>query len=110
MVAIKTIMELKQFISGEKAVLVYFSHQNCSVCHVLRPKVFEMLSEYFPLMKPVYIDTVLTPEIPGQYGIFTVPTIICFFEGKETIRKSRHIGVNELKMEIERPYEIMVNG
>jgi hypothetical protein len=59
-------------------------------------------------MKTVYIDTVKTPEAAGQFRIFSVPTVLCFFEGRESIRKSRNIGIDELRAEISRPYEILM--
>jgi hypothetical protein len=73
---------------------------------VLKPKVKEMLTDSFPEIPMFYVDTVLTPDISAQHSVFTIPTIVVFFEGKEIIRKSRHIGVDQLQSEIERPYNI----
>jgi len=91
-------------LEKEDAVLVYFSHEQCNVCKVLKPKVAELLENNFPKMKMYYADTVLNPEISGQNKIFTVPTVLAFFGGRETFRKSRSIGINELAEQIERPY------
>jgi hypothetical protein len=43
----------------------------------------------------------------AHYRIFTVPTLIVFFQGKETIRKSRFIQLDELRLDLERPYTIL---
>ena len=91
-------------LEKEDAVLVYFSHEQCNVCKVLKPKVAELLENNFPKMKMYYADTVLNPEISGQNKIFSVPTVLAFFGGRETFRKSRNIGINELAEQIERPY------
>ena len=91
----------------EDAVLVYFSHEQCNVCKVLKPKVAEMLNNNFPKMKIFYANTVNVPEIAGHNNVFTVPTIICFFGGKETFRKSRNIGIEELGHHIQRPYDMV---
>jgi len=99
--------ELKTILEKEDAVLVYFSHEQCNVCKVLKPKVAEVINASFPKMKMFYADTVKTPEIAGQNNVFTVPTIICYFGGNETMRKSRSIGVEELKGHIERPYNMV---
>lgn len=96
--------DYQQIIQDEKAVLFYFSHEQCNVCKVLKPKIAELLGTDFPEMKMFYIDTVNLPLISGQERIFAVPTLIVFFEGKEYIRKSRNIGLDELRREIERPY------
>lgn len=98
--------EFQKILSDNKAVLVYFSNDTCNVCKVLKPKVEKMLSESFPEIPMYYVDTVLTPDISAQHTVFTIPTIVVFFEGREIIRKSRHIGVDQLQSEIERPYSI----
>ena len=104
---IKSIDEFNSVLEKEDGVLVYFSHEQCNVCKVLKPKIKEMLNDNFPKMKMYYADTVKNPEIAGQYGIFTVPSIVSFFGGKETFRKSRNIGVDELGKQIERPYNMV---
>ena len=104
---IKNIDEFNSILEKEDGVLICFSHEQCNVCKVLKPKIAEMLTEDFPKMKMFYADTVKAPEIAGQNGIFTVPSIVCFFGGKETFRKSRNIGVDELGQQISRPYNMV---
>ena len=99
--------ELESELDKEGAVLVYFSHEQCNVCKVLKPKVANLLEESFPKMEIFYADTVKTPEIAAQNSVFTVPTIICYFGGKETFRKSRNIGIDELGNQIDRPYNMI---
>jgi thiol-disulfide isomerase/thioredoxin len=77
------------------------------VCKVLKPKIYELLQNEFPKIKFRYIDVKKTPEISAQNNIFTVPTILIYFEGKEFVRRSRNIGITELKNLIERPYKLM---
>ncbi len=104
---ISDISEYRNILDKEDAVLVYFSHEQCNVCKVLKPKVAELLEKHFPKMKMFYSDTVLTPEISGQNKIFAVPTVVCYFGGRESFRKSRSIGINELGEQIERPYNML---
>jgi len=99
----------RQLTSHEDAVLVYFSHQHCNVCKVLKPKIAEMVSNHFPRIKLTFLDTVKFPEVAGQQSIFTVPTLLIFFGGREYIRVSRNISVSQLQGQIRRPYELMFN-
>ena len=78
-VTIKDIAQLSKEIEDHDAVLVYFSHEKCNVCKILKPKISELIKSKFSKIKFYYVDTVNNPEISGQYGIFTVPTIIAFF-------------------------------
>lgn len=90
-----------------QACLIYFSHENCNVCKVLKPKIEKLLEADFPKIKMFYSDTIVNPEVAAQNSIFTVPTILVFFDGKEFLRKSRNIGVVELTRDIERPYSLL---
>jgi thioredoxin-like negative regulator of GroEL len=104
---ITSIEDYNKTIENTPGLLVYFSHEKCNVCKVLKPKIAELLQKNFPKIKMYYSDTVINPEIAAQNSIFTVPTILVFFEGKEFLRKSRNIGIEELRKEIERPYHLM---
>ena len=104
---ITSLSELENVVQKNDAVLIYFSHEKCNVCKVLKPKIYNMLSENFPEIKMFYSDTVLNPEIAAQNSIFTVPTIIIYLDKKEFIRKSRNVGVEELKKELQRPYSLL---
>lgn len=99
--------EFKNFIKTNKALLIYFSHDKCNVCKVLQPKIAKLINDCFPNIKLYYSDTEKTPEIAAQNQIFTVPTLILYFDGKEYLRKSRNIGIDELYKQIKRPYELM---
>ena len=97
----------QEIIGKDQATLFYFSNDDCNVCKVLKPKVYEMLESFFPEIGFYYVDTKALPEVAAQNRIFTIPTILVFFDGNELIRKSRYIGIEELKGELSRPYEIM---
>jgi thioredoxin 1 len=90
----------------EPAVLFYFSHDDCNVCKVLKPKVHEMLHREYPGMNMYYINIHTLPELAGQERIFTVPTILICFDGKEMYRRSRTVGIDELSSLIRRPYNL----
>ena len=97
----------EQAISNDEAALCYLSHDGCNVCKVLKPKVYKMLQEKFPGILFYYVNTRETPDIAAQNSVFSVPTIIQFFQGKESIRKSRNISLSDLEKELERPYELL---
>jgi len=96
-------------LSDNPAVLAYFSTPDCNVCKVLKPKVKELLSSDFPEMRFVYIDCNKHPDIAAQQNVFAVPTIVVYFDGRETIRKSRSFGVGELRDSLNRPYQLLFN-
>lgn len=109
MQAIKSTQEFEETIENQTGVLAYFSHDKCSVCKTLKPKIDDYFSKNFPKIKCIYINTEETPELAAKYSVFTVPVILVFFEGKETYRKARNIGIQEIAELVERPYSMLFN-
>jgi len=107
MKTIQSIQKFEHILAENDAVLAYFSTEICSVCKVLKPKVIEMVSESFPKMKMVFVESDKLPELAAQNRVFTAPTVVVFFAGRETIRKSRAFGLDELRSEIQRPYSLL---
>jgi thiol-disulfide isomerase/thioredoxin len=97
-------------LKEELAVLTYFSTETCNVCKVLKPKIAELVQNYFPEIKLFYINSEKLPELAAQNQIFAAPTILVFFEGREFIRKSRNFGIDELRQEMERPYNLVIEN
>ncbi len=104
---IQSFDEFLKLKNEEPALLAYFSTEACNVCKVLKPKVADLLQQEFPKIKSVYIKSDKLPEVAAQNQVFTAPTILVFFDGREYIRKSRNIGIGELQLEIERPYSMI---
>ncbi|WP_255434152.1 co-chaperone YbbN [Carboxylicivirga sp. M1479] len=89
------------------AELKYFSHQRCSVCKVLKPKIEELLKAKFPKVKFEYVDIELEPSVAADHQVFTAPTILVFFEGKEYYRFARNLSIEQLESSISRPYQLL---
>ncbi len=107
MITIQSKQELEQMLAENTGMLVYYSHEKCNVCKTLKPKLVSYFNEHFPKMKLVYVNIENLPELAGQYSIFTVPVILVFFEGKETYRKARTVGVQEIAELVARPYSMI---
>ena len=101
--------ELNAKLQEEIALVLYFSSPSCNVCHVLRPKLMEALEKEYPGIGRYHADIALTPEVAAQFQVFSAPTIIVFFEGREFIRKGRSMSVDGLLQEIERPYKLITS-
>jgi thiol-disulfide isomerase/thioredoxin len=99
--------DLDLLISQSPALLLYFYNDNCAPCVALRPKVEAMISAEFPKMGHSYINAALFPEQAASNGVFASPTIVVFFDGKETFRVSKYISIDELAGRIGRYYEMI---
>jgi thioredoxin-like negative regulator of GroEL len=101
--------ELHDIIRGEVGVLLYFSGENCNVCHALRPKFKEAFDTHLPQLRQIYLDAHKNPEISAYFQVFSVPTMIVFLDGREFAREGRAVSIYKLIEQLKRPYEIMVS-
>ena len=105
----QTIQMIENIIKENMAVMVYFSAPTCNVCHALKPKLLEAVDENFDKFKIVSVDVSLSQDVSAHFSVFAIPTVLIFLDGKEFLRKSRHMSVDEVVREIKRPYEIMTS-
>ncbi|GET30062.1 co-chaperone YbbN [Prolixibacter sp. SD074] len=97
-------MHFEELVETKALVLLYFTGPNCSVCHVLRPKVEALVQREFPKVAFRAVSVDQEPELAASFLVFTVPTVIFFAEGKETFRKVRAFSLDELQGDMSRIY------
>ncbi|MFA6195785.1 MAG: thioredoxin family protein [Sulfurimonas sp.] len=103
------IEDIQNIINDNPAVMLYFSAPTCNVCHALKPKLLEAIDKNFEKFEIVSIDVSTCQESAAHFSVFAIPTVLIFLDGKEFLRKSRHMSVDEVIREIQRPYEIMMS-
>ncbi|WFD11132.1 thioredoxin family protein [Tepidibacter hydrothermalis] len=99
---------IDNLIKENDMVLVYFGNKGCGVCNILKPRVRERLKSY-PKIKLVEIDVDKNLEAAAQFNIFTIPAILIFIKGKESIRQARYINLEKIEYSIKRYYELFHN-
>ncbi len=99
--------DIEALVHNNTAVALYFSGEDCGVCNALKPKIEALLSEQFPFIKRVFLDTKEHLEVAVWLGVFSVPTLIIFIEGKEYIREGRAMSIHTLDEKLTRIYEIL---
>ena len=104
---IQNLQSLQNSINTGNPVLIYFSGENCSVCKVLKPKIEEEVKKNFPLFETYEVQTDIHKEITSHFTVFSIPTILVFFDKKEFFRKGRNMSVSLFIEELKRPYNLM---
>jgi len=104
-----TIENIEKTVKENIAVMVYFSAPTCNVCHSLKPKLLQELEKNFSAFKVESVDISVEEEIAPHFGVYAIPTVLIYLDGKEFVRKSRHMSVDEVMDGIRRPYEIMTS-
>ena len=85
---------------------VYFTAPDCNVCKSVKPGIIKQF-EIEPDASLIFVDCTESPDISGQYLVFTVPTLILFFEGKEFRRFSRFMRLGEVKAALEKMMSLL---
>ncbi|WP_394172837.1 thioredoxin family protein [Guptibacillus hwajinpoensis] len=96
-----TLEEAKRYQNEYPLYFLYLYGTNCSVCHALLPQVEEVLKD-FPQIKSGKLNVHETPEAAGEYSVFTIPVLLLYVEGKESIREARFVNIESFRSSINR--------
>ncbi|MFK2823490.1 thioredoxin family protein [Arcobacter sp. YIC-80] len=107
MIQVTNLIQLQNSINTGEPVLIYFSGENCSVCKVLKPKIEEEVKKNFSKFKIYEVKTDLYKEITSHFTVFSIPTILVYFDTHEFRRYGRNISVSYFIEELKRPYNLM---
>ncbi|SKB29468.1 thioredoxin family protein [Malaciobacter marinus] len=108
MIQVKTVEYINSKINTGEAVLIYFSAKNCSVCSVLKPKIEQEISKNFPKIQMYEVKADLYKQVASHFTVFSIPTILVFFDKKEFKRQGRNLSVSLFIKELERPYNLFI--
>ena len=79
-----------ELIAGNKAVVVDFWAEWCGPCRMIGPVIEELADEYDGKAVIGKMNVDENSEIPGEYGIRSIPTVLFFKDGVLT---DKHVGV-----------------
>jgi thioredoxin 1 len=102
-----SIEEFQEILDKELGVMLYFSGEQCSVCHALRPKIKTLFDREFPQITQIYLDAQTHAKIASHYSVFALPTMIVFLAGREFVREGRTVSLHKLSQTLQRPYGML---
>jgi thiol-disulfide isomerase/thioredoxin len=98
--------EIKNIISDNEMVILYFSNKACGACEVIRNKV-QIILEHYSKVKLTDIDGEEQIELAALYNVFSFPLLILYVDGKEVVRVGRNVNLIELENTIKRYYDML---
>lgn len=99
--AMNKLTETQNLIQNQSLALLYFSANQCGVCHAMKPRVQAVTEK---LGVPFFeLNASELPEVASAYHIMTIPAVILFANGQEYHRQARFINVVELEDELRNP-------
>jgi thiol-disulfide isomerase/thioredoxin len=94
-------------IEESPALAVWFSGPDCGVCAGLKPKLEALFGEVYPQFQLAEVACAKAPEPAAQHMVFSVPTLIIFFDGRESLRLSRNFSLAVLREKLQRSYDLL---
>ena len=82
-------------------MIVQFGAESCAPCKALQNRI-RIWNQAHPHVLHIYADISALPELCAQMGVFTVPTIFVYVEGKLTLRQSGYFSLDEMLEQVEK--------
>lgn len=89
-------------LKARQAVLILFGAPHCGVCQAIKPKLEQCMAQNHPEMALVYVDCERSPDIAAQHGVFSLPVVQLFIEGRLSLERGRSFSLLELDAQIAR--------
>lgn len=105
---VKTQSELEELINKNIITVVYFSGTTCGACEVIKIRINDMLTK-FPQIASYEINGEENIELAAKYEVFSLPIMLLYIEGKETLRVGRNVDFLNLENQISRYYHMIFN-
>jgi len=102
----QALSEIQATLNQEGIRVLYLYSDLCPPCQALRPKVEALLSAEFPKIQLIYADAQQAPALRAAFGVYLLPAILVFADGKEFFRAGSGVGIQELREKLARPYSI----
>lgn len=95
MESLKNQEELTGCMACENVGMVLFGSHSCRPCSAIRNRI-ELWQSGHPKVCCLYVPVEEYPELCGQLGVFSVPTVFVFVQGKLTLRESGYFSLEQI--------------
>lgn len=93
--------EIQEFLRDNPYAVLYVSRPGCGICSAIKPKILEITGS-LEHARFCSLDLDLIPAAAGEYSVFTIPAILVYVDGRESIREARYLSMDDLRARMER--------
>ncbi len=97
---------LQAAIRQNQILILQFGSERCAPCKALQNRIKTWNQEH-PSVCHVYVTADELPELCAQMGVFTVPAIFVYVDGKLTIQQSGYFSLNQMLDQIEKYEQLL---
>ena len=91
-----------EHLKATQAVLILFGGPQCGVCQAIKPKLENLMTQRHPEIALVYVDCVTSPALCAQHGVFMLPVVQFYIEGRVYLERGRSFSLVELSDQMDR--------
>ena len=103
MIRLRTNDELNAALEND-LIIILSKTEGCGVCNAVKDMLFKIKDDYKNVkFYEIYIEDV--PLFQGQYLVFTVPTVLIMYQGKEVLRESRFVNIRKITSTLDKILE-----
>lgn len=90
-----------EITSSDKTVLVDFWAEWCGPCKMIGPVLEQLSHELDGKLKICKLNVDENSQVPGKFGVMSIPTLIVFKDGQEKDRIIGYHSIDELKSKLQ---------
>jgi thioredoxin 1 len=79
-----------EHLKSTQAVLLLFGGRQCGVCQAIKPKLELLMTQQHPEIFVFYVDCVTSPAVCAQHGVFSLPVVQLYIEGRLYLERGRN--------------------
>lgn len=91
-------------------LLVLFGGAHCGVCQAVRPRLEDLLIRHFAGVPLAYVDCGETPALCAQQGVFCVPVLRLYVQGRLALEWARSFSLREVSVQMQRVLMLAGDG
>lgn len=91
-----------EHLKTTQAVLLLFGGPQCGVCQAIKLKLELLMTQQHPDIVLVYVDCLNSPAVCAQHGVFSLPVVQFYIEGRLYLERGRSFSLVELGDQMER--------
>lgn len=91
---LESLAAYEQLRQEAEGVIMQFGSEQCGPCAAIRHRIDSWCENHACTAR--YIDIETCPDIAAQHGILSVPAVIVYIQGRETLRQAGYFSLDEV--------------
>ncbi len=92
--------DLHERLQHAQAALVLWGGAHCGVCSAVKLRLAAMAAQHLAHLPLLYVDCQTSPAACAQYGVFTLPVLRLYVDGRIALEYARAFGVAQVQQEV----------